>query len=614
MVRELSVSESQPSVQEEIFNTLLRTPHRGVDEFLVIHREQMERDPFLYGCLATHAVHQGECAVRDIQDVFVATLFVSEFPEHREAAWYMLQDMPPFRARRVVQYVTGYAEPVSHSSLDKPMPTNGEFGVTYERAKYSKNHPNKDKKGKEIPRRIQKLGRQLRDRLKTSAAEITVDKWLVKHKGHGKSMNRVLRGAIKNFLTYREETEGMIEGAIIRMRSALRFLYAKAHLVPGGNNDHWINRCLFHNEAPEGSRIEAMKNLIASNDPTEQAEIIMDAKLPYPVVRSLVKTVTPSVLIALIDAMSPQELLANLAVIKREGAFDNPEIKELIQTRIKEVQKVSRNRVDAFKGDIAAAAVADLDDETKKLVQDVTDAQLKKHGKIGVPTVLIIDKSSSMGHVIEVGKQLGAAIGQAAGDNFVACYLFDYNPVRVRWTKADGDMGSFAAWNKKLAMHRCGGSTNLGSVLRSMIKENLRTEQIVIITDEGENGHPEFHELLPEYKTKFGSIPDIVVVQMGRHASYNRNRVVNNCQSAGATVNAVDVREIDKISIPNLIQLLSKKSVFDLVQEILQLPLPTKREWFARQAAIAARTVKQTKASAKKKAKSSKKSGQPVTA
>lgn len=613
-MRKLSESESQPSVQEEIFNTLLRTPHRSVDEFLAIHREQMERDPFLYGCLATHAVHHGECAVRDTQEIFLATLFISEFPEHREAAWYMLQDLPPYRARRVVQYVTGWAEVITHTSQDKEMPTNGEFGVSYARHTYSKNHSDTAKRGKRIQSRVQKIGIKLRGHLKTSASEITIDQYLVKHKGHGKPMNRVLRGAVKNFLMYREETEGMIEGAIIRMRSAMRFLYAKAHLVPGGSDDHWINRCLFHGEAPEGSRIEAMKKLAASNDPAEQAEIIMKSRLPYPTVRSMVKTITPSILIALIDAMSPQELLANLATIKREGGFNNPEIKELIHGKIKDVQKAKKSKVDALKGDTAAEAVADLDEDTKKLVQAATDAQLKQHGKIGVPTVLIIDKSASMGKAIELGKLLGAAIGQAAGDNFAACYLFDHNPVRVRWTKADGDRGSFSAWKKKLAMHRCGGATNLGSVLRSMISENVYAEQIVIITDEGENGHPEFHELLSEYKKKFGMMPDIVIVRMGRHSVYNANRVANSCKMAGATVDSMDVQDIDKISIPNLIQLLSKKSIFDLVQEILRLPLPTKEEWFKKQEVIKAAKAKRIKTSAKNKVakKSSKKSGHPV--
>ncbi len=612
MVRELSTaSESQPSVQEEIFNSLLRTPHRSVDEFLEIHRTQLERDPFLYGCLATYAVHEGECAVRDTQDIFVATLFVSEFPEHREAAWHMLQDFPPYRARRVVQYITGWAKHITHTSEDKPLSASGEHGVTYTRDKYSKSHSDKSLRGKDIVRQVKKIGRKLRDRMKTSAAEVTIDHWLVRHRGHGRTMNRVLRGAISNYLKYREENEEMMEGAIIRARAALRFLYAKAHLVPGGEDAHWLNRCLFHNEAPEGTRIEAMKKLIESNDPTEQAEIIMAAKLPYPVVRSLVKTVTPSVLIALIDAMSSQELLANLSAIKREGAFDNPEIKELIQSKIKDIQKVKRGKVDALKGTIAAEAVADLDEDTKKLVRDATDAQLKKHGRIGVATALIIDKSASMGKAIELGKQLGAAIGQAAGDKFAACYLFDYNPVRVRWTKADGDRGSFSAWNKKLAMHRCGGATNLGGVLRSMINEGVRAEQIVIITDEGENGKPTFSQLLPEYKAKFGVIPDIVIVRMGRHSDYNRGHVAKLCEQAGATVASMDVADIDKISIPNLIQLLSRKSIFDLVQEILQLPLPTKQDWLDKQEVTKAKRVR---ASARKVAKKSKKSGQPATA
>jgi len=382
MTTTLPASESQPSVQEEIFKTLLRTPHRSVDEFLEIHAEQLKRDPFLYGCLATYAVHNGECAVRDIQDVFVATLFTSEFPEHREAAWVMLQDLPPYRVRRVVQYITGFAEVVTKTSLDSAMPRQGQYGLSYERANYSRNHPDKALRGKQIPRKTKKLGRKLKQQLKTSVSEITIDEYLVKHKGLGKSMSRTLRSGVAQYLHLREEGELMMEGAILRARNALRYLYAKAHLLPGGSESSWINRCIFHNEAPEGSRIESLKKLIASNDPTEQAEIIMEARLPYPLVRSLVKTITPSVLVALIDSMSPQELLANLASIKREGAFDNPEIKELVQEKLKKIKNAKKGKVDALKGETAAEAVESLDEETRTLVSEVTDSQMKKHGQI----------------------------------------------------------------------------------------------------------------------------------------------------------------------------------------------------------------------------------------
>jgi len=289
MTRGPDLSESLPSVQEEIFNTLLRTPHRSVDQILHIHREQMNRDPFLYGCLATYAVHNGECAVRDVQDVFVATLFVSEFAAHREAAWYMLQEMPPHRAKRIVQYVTGYAEIVHHSSADPPMPDNGKYGMTYDRRCYSDNHPDKSKRGHPVPRQVKKIGKKLRKQLKVSQSEITIDQWLVKHLCHNKGMNRVLRGAVCNYLHYREDNPAMMEGAILRARDSLRYLYAKSHVVPGKSREHWLNRCIFYNEPPAGSRIDALKKLINSNDPVEQANIIAEFNLPYPIVRSLIK-------------------------------------------------------------------------------------------------------------------------------------------------------------------------------------------------------------------------------------------------------------------------------------------------------------------------------------
>jgi len=582
----LTGSETQPSVQEEIFKTLLRTPHRSVDEVLRIHFDQLQRDPYLYGCLAVYAVLEGQCAVRDLQDVFVATLFVSEFPEHREAAWVMFQDLPPYRAQRVVRYVTGYAEVVKHTSKDKPMPAQGEYGVTYDRAK--------DRSGKEIARRVQKIGRKLRRHV-GNMSELTIDTWLVKHECHKRPLNRVAKGAISQYLRTREENKELMEGAILRARGALKYLYAKAHLIPESDEDGWVNRALFHGEAPEGSRLDAMQKLIASTDPTEQAQIIMDAKLPFPVVQSLVETITPSVLIALIDSMSPQELLANLAKLKREGAFNSPEIKELVQDKIQSVKKAKRGKVDAFKGEIAAEAVAELDDETKAMVSAVTDAQLKQHGQIGVPSMLLIDKSWSMEEAIKEGKRVGAALAQAAGDNFRGCYLFGSTARRLKWEKKDGDITQYSAWQQKLKMVRADGGTNLGACLTAMIKNGEDVDQIIILTDEGENGHPYFYEKLPEYKKQFGHLPEIVIVRLGGHDACDH--VERTCKKAGAEVTVMDCTKTDKIALPNLIQLCSKKSIFDLIQEVLELPLPTKSEWIEKQTKKVSRSKKKVKRS-----------------
>ncbi len=574
-------SESGATVQQEIFKTLLRTPHRSVDEVLAIHREQLQRDPYLYGRLAVYAVARGECAVRDVQNVFLATLFTSDYPELRNAAWVMLQDMPAYRIERILKYVTGYTERIKHSSDASPMPRK-EYGVEYERARYSKQHTDAAKRGKLVPSQSVKLGKSARrNKWATGRTVFSVDTYRVRHNAHNRSLNRVIKSAVKNYLRYREldENREMMEGCLIRMRQAMRTLYAKCHLLPGNDEHSWINRALFHNEPPEGSRIEAMKRLVDSSDPTEQAQIIVEAKLPFAIVYSLVKTITPSVLIALVDSMSPQELLANLGKLKREGVFNNPELRELVENKIRKVKKARRGKVDALKGDIASEAVEGLDEGMKALVTEVTDAQLKLHGKISADTALLVDKSGSMTSAIELGKKIAAAIAQAGGDKFKACYLFGSTAVPINFDSADPKMSTYSGWQQLLRMHVAGGTTNMGSCLAAMIRSNIDVEQIILITDEGDNGTPKFSVVLKQYEKKFGHMPNIVIVRCGTYASDATER---RCKSVEATVDVLEVADIDKISLPNLLQLLSRKSLFDLVQDILELPLPTRDDYYGK--------------------------------
>ena len=583
MTRDLTANETAPTVQEEIFKTLLRTPHRSVDEVLAIHREQLERDPYLYGCLATYAVEHGECAVKDIQDIFVATMFVSEFSVHRSAAWAMLQTLPPYRVTRVLKYVCGYSEIVRHNSLlSKPMPEQGKFGVRYSAAPYGKTYHDEAKRGLTIPRKESKITRSLRNTLKglknfLMDRAFFVDVYKVSHDCHGKNLNRFAKGAVEYYLRYRErdENRSMMDGAMIRMRNHLRALYAKCHIRPKG----WVERALFHNEIPEGSRLEALNMLSASTDPTEQAKIIMDARIPFPVASTLISSITPSVGLALISVMSPQEVLANVGSMKRRGFFDHPELKQLIMGRIKEIEGVKKGKVDALKGEAARKAVPELDDDVKQAITKVVDVQLKSYGEINIPTVLLVDKSASMSNAIELAKQVGATVAQACTKgNFAGCYLFNSSPVRLKWSDSDGDIGTKSAWDKKLEMHFATGRTDLDKCLRAMIEDNVRAEQIVIITDEGENGSRIFASYLPEYEEKFGFMPNIVIIRIG--GRYNvHDKVEKSCRKAGADVDVLKADGIDSVAMPNLLQLLSRKSIFELIQEINQLSLPTREEW-----------------------------------
>ncbi|MFA5385917.1 MAG: hypothetical protein WC364_14890, partial [Eubacteriales bacterium] len=183
-------SEDAVSVQETIFQTLLKTPHRQVDETLALHLSQFERDPHFYGLLATWAL-SGHNAIRDLDEIFIAVLFASSFPEHREAAYVLLQKLPPYQVERVCNFYTGWDEIVRHRSYDKkPLPKDVP-GVTVRRACYGKRRSNS---GQEIPVKTVELDKNTKLRrelvkkglVRASDSSFTVTTYHVAHAGLGK--------------------------------------------------------------------------------------------------------------------------------------------------------------------------------------------------------------------------------------------------------------------------------------------------------------------------------------------------------------------------------------------------------------------------------------------
>lgn len=586
MTRDALATENQASVQEEIFRTLLKTPHRQVDESLAIHKEQFDRDPDFYGHLATWAVVEGNNTIRDLNEIFMAVLFASPYQEHREAAYVMLQSLPPYQVYRVCNYFTGWDEIVHHRSYDKkPLPENGKHGVKVERAKYGKNHANS---GKQIPvkkvdlTKNAKMRRELMAKglVARTASEFTVTTYRVMHEGLGKRCFKgMLKKAVRTYLRLRErdENRGQMEGALIRARDQLHRLYLRSNTLPCGDESSWINRYIFRGEVEEGSRLHALQQLIESDDPTVQSQLIMDHKIPYPVAAGLISNMTPSVLVALIDAMSPQELMANLDALQRRGAMSNADIKALIEGKLKKAKKAKR--VDAMKGGVAAKVVKNLDADVRKAVTEVTDTQLKKLKPINCRTALLIDKSGSMEKAIEVGKDLAAAIAQACEAHAPVVYTFDTMPRRIDWKDSDGDMKQKSNWDKKLKMVRANGGTAPGACIRAMADKNIVVDEVIVVTDEGENaGATPFATALRNYERKVGLLPFVAIVRVASPWGAS-DRMTKSCEAMGIEVDSIDCTKVDQIAMPNLIQRLARQSMFELVQEVLECELPARADW-----------------------------------
>ena len=266
---------------------------------------------------------------------------------------------------------------------------------------------------------------------------------------------RSARTAMKRYLRHRESTPVLFDRAALRGRKAMKHLYASLHVKPSERAD----AILFKNAPPEDSLAYKLKVLAKAKEPSEQARLIVTHKIPYTVAVGAISKVTPTVLVALIDAMSPQETINNLKSLKTRGAMDHPEVKALIDQKLEQAKQDSR--VAAFKTQVAADA-AGLDEETTKKLAQVTDAQVKRRGRISRPTALLVDKSSSMDQALEVGKRI-AALVSGISEAGLTVYAFDTLPYPVQ---AQGT--ELSDWEQAFKYLKAGGCTSIGCGMEAL--------------------------------------------------------------------------------------------------------------------------------------------------
>jgi hypothetical protein len=261
--------------------------------------------------------------------------------------------------------------------------------------------------------------------------------------------------------------------------------------------------------------------------------------------------------------MSPQELINNIASLKKRGAFDSPEIKALIEEKLEQAQ--TAGRVSAFKAGKAIEA-APVSAEVKAKLEKVADTQIKAKGRIQRPTALLIDKSGSMSVAIELGKRIGAMISTVC-EKELFVYAFDTMAYPIE--RAGDDL---ASWERALLGITAGGGTSIGASVQTMLLKKQYVEQIILVTDEGENSGPHFVPTLQKYREALKADPAVCIVRTPGGTS----GIETQCRSAGVTVDVFQFAG-DYYSLPNLIPLLSKPSKLELLMEIMEYPLPVRK-------------------------------------
>ena len=527
-----------------LLNTLLTTPHRELASIYPIHKQMIDQDPRFYVQLAAWYADRGD--VRDHKEMFIINLCLSRFAGHRDAGLALLRQLPPYELARVVDFIKG-KQVVRRAPKEAQRPAKG-------RRRAAPPPPTGI---------IGKVAARLRRGAAKAAepvAQPPVKRPKIKEKvGIGVNLPRSMRTEITHYLREREADPQRLDSAILHARASLKRLYAGLHIEPSAR----AQAILFDDNPPEDSVLFVVKQIAKAESPAEQARAIAQHRIPYRVAVSVLKQMTPMVLAALIDLMSPQEVINNIGSLKERGAFDNKDIKALIEAKIEAAK--GDKRVSAYKAKVAVEAAGVSGDIAEKL-DAVTEAQVKARGSIKRPTALLVDKSGSMDVALDVGRQLAAMISSICeSDLFV--YAFDdiAYPIEVKGQ-------SLSDWERAFAGISAVGATACGVGIEWMRRKNQRAEQIILVTDENENRGPLFKDAYTAYAEQLKVKPDIIFVKVGQAS----NTLERACMEIGVSPSAFEFKG-DYYALTNLIPLLTRPSMLDLLMEILEYPLPARK-------------------------------------
>lgn len=371
---------------------------------------------------------------------------------------------------------------------------------------------------------------------------------------------RSARTAVTRYLREREAHAVFFDRAALRARKSMKHLYASLHIKPSERAD----AVLFKDAPPVDSLAYALKRLAKAHSPAEQAEFIVEHNVPFTIAVGAVKHLTPVVLAALINQMSPQEVINNMSALSKRGALKHTEVKALVDEKLAQAAKAPE-RVSAFKA-MKAAEVARIDEGVTAQLYGVANSQVRKRGQIRKSTALLVDKSGSMTVALEVGKQIAALVsGIMEAELFV--YAFD---TMASLVAARGR--ELSDWEKAFRHIVAEGGTSIGAPLEIMRLRKQTVEQLIIVTDEDENTAPYFSTVFTRYCEELKIVPNVIIVKVGQHNDH-LERELQRLKVAYETFTFSG----DYYALPNLVPLLSQRSRLELLMEILETPLPERK-------------------------------------
>ncbi len=377
----------------------------------------------------------------------------------------------------------------------------------------------------------------------------------IKIPGPGRALNRMVARYLRTF----EADPPRWDRVALQHRGTLKGLYARYHVKPGPRAD----AVLFKGERPQGSVFEAVAGL-KDMSAREAAGTILQKRIPFLIAMGAAgsKIKDPDVVLALINQMSPTELVTNTKLLVKLGMRQNPALRGAYETALR---KVPAGKAATLKTSKAAEAVED-DEGLAARLGAVQEKQIDALGGIDGNWLLLGDRSPSMRPAIAFTVELAATLARFVKGKV---HVVFFDGAFYKYLDATGMELEKIKWETRL-IDAGGNATSVGSALQYAIDKGLEFDAVAVVSDGGENTPPYLHATYPRIEQKFGKQVPIYLYLMGGEST---DVLAHNMRLAGHDLSVIDLRAgFDYYSLPNIVKTM-KTQRHGLIEQIMDTPL-----------------------------------------
>lgn len=399
---------------------------------------------------------------------------------------------------------------------------------------------------------------------------------------------RLLESALKRYVQSRESSDDRWDRAVLQHREPMKRLYRLAHCHPYsrgqeilfGVQDPLKGR---RNEKgriipglvayPAGSVFEAVA-MLRTAPPNVAARLILQHRIPFEVIVGAVAKITGDILLALIETMTPNQLLTNSQMLQKMGIMKDSALRGAFDAAIERAKKAKPGKIEILKAGRAAQMLDD--EEMAAQLMSVQRRKVRELGGIEGDWAILADASGSMQTAIEVGRKIAALLTEKVKGK-VYLIIFDIFPNVIDVTGMTYDQIEEASRRIK-----GGGMTAIGCGVDWLRSMGIVVNGIAIISDGGDNSAPLFHTAYQKYAGQMGIEPTVYLYHLD---GQERDVLSANCRASNIQIDKFELgMSVDFYSLPQLIETMQTNR-YDLIEKIMKTPLLTLGDVFGKEAA-----------------------------